>query len=390
MKKPFLDLDSSRVVTILVKMTGLHFERKEGCLPNAFAMAKLTLLFIASAVRTLEKMAHSFGFFNKTLHSNETVDLVVTLQSLGSNFQSFFSLVIIICWQWEGGFLRLKRKVLTLECDGKSSYSKLKPWLYILPGAVMLSEIFMLMYIIWFSTLSVKFYVANNDYLTLSYILIYRNALVLHGVFVGHVALCIFMISMCSLTIELSTLNQEFRELIKARKYMKADKNFIESRTQALCQEYCRRRKKVSDADYIFRTYTFFMIPIWLSTTIFVPITLLRVQWSVQLVFILKRLHDALRSIVHLYGLCVYPAQLRRTHDILSIYLSEWIDPTDKFSGMIKNLSDNIAQSNIGITVGGMTVMTKPMILTCLSVILPYIVLCLQLRIGTSSGATYQ
>ncbi|KAI1723111.1 hypothetical protein Ddc_07306 [Ditylenchus destructor] len=125
------------------------------------------------------------------------------------------------------------------------------------------------------------------------------------------------------------------------------------------------------------------MIAIWLPTTIFAPIAILRAGGSVNLIF---RIHDIMRSAFHLYGLCIFPAQLyseiRATHDFLSDEFAQWVEVDQECYRLMKSFADSIGQSSVGITVGGMTVITKPMILTCLSMIVPYVVLCLQLHMS--------
>ncbi|KAI1700385.1 hypothetical protein Ddc_18101 [Ditylenchus destructor] len=77
---------------------------------------------------------------------------------------------------------------------------------------------------------------------------------------------------------------------------------------------------------------------------------------------------------------------LKATLDILNRHIPNWIEENRETTRVIKIFTNSIAQSNVGITVGGMTVITKSMILTCLSLVVPYTLLCLQLKIGSQNG----
>ncbi|KAI1693026.1 hypothetical protein DdX_20886 [Ditylenchus destructor] len=130
------------------------------------------------------------------------------------------------------------------------------------------------------------------------------------------------------------------------------------------------------------------MIAVWLPTTIFAPVALLRTEISFHIIF---RVYDFARSIFHFYGLCVLPAQVYTQSEKTTIILNNEIcmrvgSPrhSQKLIPILKTFAEGIVQTYSGITVGGMIVIKKSTILTCLSVMVPYVVLFLQLHIGTT------
>ncbi|KAI1717513.1 CBR-GUR-4 protein [Ditylenchus destructor] len=246
---------------------------------------------------------------------------------------------------------------------------------------IAVSILIALSYVVWVSS-QIVIQLWKRNIVQMIYILVVKNLFMLHGVLIDQVALCIFMITMRSLTIELEHFNQELKQFFKAaNEPMNARKNAIG--IVFYCKNYSDLVKKVRKADRIFNGYIFVMVAIWLPITIFAPISLAKIRLSFDLIF---RVNDLFRCAYHLCGLCIIPAQvytqLRATNAVLNNKVSKWIDIDKNSRDLVKVFTDSVAQSNVGITMGGMTIIRSSMILTCLSMIIPYVVLCFQLRIG--------
>ncbi|KAI1700474.1 hypothetical protein DdX_16685 [Ditylenchus destructor] len=180
---------------------------------------------------------------------------------------------------------------------------------------------------------------------------------------------------MASLIIELSEFNSQLDEEFTVNQL---EEGKVITAPQVLTR--FKRYTHLTEKLYIFAT-----LACSLSTGIIAPIKLFNAEWNIALLF---HIHDTVPY--KLSFLCLLPAQvftqLKVTHDILSRQIPNWIDKNEDVTRTIKRFTDFVAQSSAGITVGGMTVITKSMILTCFSLIVPYIVLCLQLKGGNQNG----
>ncbi|KAI1732496.1 hypothetical protein Ddc_01365 [Ditylenchus destructor] len=190
------------------------------------------------------------------------------------------------------------------------------------------------------------------------------------------------MVTMRSLTTELKQVYREFDEIFGRVELKDAEKQA--ERFLAVCNGYSNTVDKVHMADRIFSMFTFVMIAIWLPTTIFAPVAFLHTEWSIYLIF---RMYDVFRTIFHLFGLCIIPAQIYSEHQqiiiLINCQVTKRIGMEDKLTSLMKTFGKSIVHTNVCITVGGMVIIRKSMILTCLSMIVPYVVLFLQLHIGT-------
>ncbi|KAI1710252.1 7tm chemosensory receptor domain-containing protein [Ditylenchus destructor] len=216
-----------------------------------------------------------------------------------------------------------------------------------------------------------------------------RTIFIVQYALVENATFCIFLVSMASLVIELSEfnsqLNQEFT--LNRPSEIKDGKTISAPQVLTYFKSYTHLTEKVGRVDRIFNLYIFAMIACTLPTAIFAPVNLIHSQLDIHLLF---NIHGVVCSIYRLCGLCLLPAQvftqLKSTHSILNLQIPIWNDENKDIARTITNFANSIAQSSAGITVGGMALITKSMILTCLSMIMTYILLCLQLRIGSQNG----
>ncbi|KAI1710251.1 7tm chemosensory receptor domain-containing protein [Ditylenchus destructor] len=216
-----------------------------------------------------------------------------------------------------------------------------------------------------------------------------RAIFIVQYALVENATFCIFVVSMASLVIELSEFNSQLNQEFTLNRPSKNKdcKTISASQVLTYFKSYTHLTEKVGRVDHVFNLYIFAMIACSLPTAIFAPVNLIHSEWDVELLF---NIHGVVCSGYRLCGLCLLPAQvftqLKSTHSILNLQIPYWNDENKDIAGTIKDFANSIAQSNAGITVGGITVITKSMILTCLSMIMTYILLCLQLRIGSQNG----
>ncbi|KAI1710256.1 GUstatory Receptor family [Ditylenchus destructor] len=312
-----------------------------------------------------------------------------TIELLGWHSQSFFSIVFLIYWQWSGALEVLSEKVLLKES------ARLKRWFRILRILILVS-----MFIIMCNvTYNVLIFIENQTCIgtelsiiecALLTINVFGQLFKIHYVIVVNVAFCIFVVSMASLIMELSEFNSKLNEEFAATQ-SQLEEGTVITAPQVLIRFkfYTHLTDKVGRVDNIFNLYIFATIACSLSTAIIAPIKLFHADWHIALLF---RIHDTIPY--KLCGLCLLPAQVftqvKATHDILSRQIPNWIEKNEEVARTIKRFTDFVAQSNAGITVGGMIVITKSLILTCLYLIVPNIVLCLQLKAGNQNETQSQ
>ncbi|KAI1731347.1 trypsin inhibitor like cysteine rich domain-containing protein [Ditylenchus destructor] len=141
---------------------------------------------------------------------------------------------------------------------------------------------------------------------------------------------------------------------------------------------------KVLTADKILNMYTLIMTAVGIPSTIFALLTLIR---RTTLIGVIYSISDLLCCISHLFGLCIIPARINTQFTAMKNQLNRnamvWTHPDYQIRYTAKTIVDNISQSDVGITLGGYKVITSSLIFTYCSLIIPYVVLCLKIQMGT-------
>ncbi|KAI1731059.1 hypothetical protein Ddc_03785 [Ditylenchus destructor] len=141
--------------------------------------------------------------------------------------------------------------------------------------------------------------------------------------------------------------------------------------------------RKIRDADKIFQIYVLFMVATGIPISIFALISVVRIprDWS-QWLYAAK---DVCCCIVHLLGFTLIPARLYAEYNAVqryivcsSAHLAKVAD--QKLNSIV--LSFIPTQVKIGISLGGLIVITKPFIFQCVSILIPYLILSLQNNLG--------
>ncbi|KAI1712979.1 hypothetical protein Ddc_12205 [Ditylenchus destructor] len=188
-----------------------------------------------------------------------------------------------------GSIRKIEDRVLMSKDKHGGNYNRLKLWIYYFPCIIALSLAVPCVYVGWRSNKAIN-ELWGHDNVKLVYVLVVKTGFILYGVFIGHVPLYIFMITVWSLNIEFLESNRRFKESQKT--------------TIILNNEICMR-----------------------------------------------------------------VGSSRHSQNLIPI---------------LKTFAESIVQTHSGITVGGMVVIRKSTVLTCLSILVPYVVLFLQLHIGTT------
>ncbi|KAI1707760.1 trehalose receptor domain-containing protein [Ditylenchus destructor] len=97
--------------------------------------------------------------------------------------------------------------------------------------------------------------------------------------------------------------------------------------------------------------------------------------------------------VVHLVVLTVLPSQVhtefKEAQKILYRKTSIW-NKYDSWTFQIgRSFAEKISSWHVGISFGGFTVITKSLVLSCISLMVPYVLLCIQMHIGADNTLHY-
>ncbi|KAI1701525.1 GUstatory Receptor family [Ditylenchus destructor] len=163
-----------------------------------------------------------------------------------------------------------------------------------------------------------------------------------YGVFVWNIILCFFVIVMKCISLELKEFNRSL------------------------------------DKFYILLT-----MAVGTPTTIFAIIVMLRRKTWVGMFF---SIHDVICCTTHLIGFTIVPAKIHSEYHSVRTQLcrncSLWQQYDAKLYHITLMFIDHITQANAGISLGGLVVIRKSLLFTCVSLVTPYVVLSLQLNVG--------
>ncbi|KAI1698084.1 GUstatory Receptor family [Ditylenchus destructor] len=287
---------------------------------------------------------------NHSINPMEGVDLEY-LVMCGWQFQSVMSMTFLLYWQYHG----VTKFIIEHIVVSKTREGKFCP-VYALLRRTMIR--WLMVAILMTSCFGATICVDNVQKILLSGKSVFEPMLGLHpldflyrtiaiyGIGVWNFVLCFFVVVIRSLSLELREFNRVFAD-----------------------------------------SYTFAMMAVGTPMTIFALITLIRRKSWMGLLY---SVHDVICCTVHLIGFTVVPAgiytEFRAIQTQLYKNTSIWKEYNLKLYQIARMFTENVSQSDIGISIGGFITITKSLVLTCLSLVIPYVILCLQLNIGASNS----
>uniref|UniRef100_A0A915E261 Gustatory receptor n=1 Tax=Ditylenchus dipsaci TaxID=166011 RepID=A0A915E261_9BILA len=211
-----------------------------------------------------------------------------------------------------------------------------------------------------------------------------HSAICAYGFCVTNIVLCAFIVVTKSIALELDRFNRIFPKMCIPSASTSA--NLLKSMAT-----HNQLAEKISKADKIFQGYLMSMMAILSPAIIISFITLLRREdW----LGVLYSLNDILCCSFQLFALTYNPAQIytkfRAARDQVHKISANLIEYDMKACQIAQIFANNVAHSHVGFSLGGHTVITKSLILTMMSLVFPYVILCLQLNLGTTFYTFYQ
>ncbi|KAI1699219.1 GUstatory Receptor family [Ditylenchus destructor] len=204
-----------------------------------------------------------------------------------------------------------------------------------------------------------------------------------YGVFVWNIVLCFFVIVMKCLSLELKEFNRSLDKLLHEDQPIPWSTSRLSTNLMVAFDVHKRLAKKIRRADNIFQFYILLTMAVGTPTTIFAIIVMLRRKTWVGMFF---SIHDVICCTTHLIGFTIVPAQIHSEYHSVRTQLcrnsSLWQQYDAKLYHITLMFIDHITQANAGISLGGLVVIRKSLLFTCVSLVTPYVVLSLQLNVG--------
>uniref|UniRef100_A0A915CYW3 Gustatory receptor n=1 Tax=Ditylenchus dipsaci TaxID=166011 RepID=A0A915CYW3_9BILA len=160
---------------------------------------------------------------------------------------------------------------------------------------------------------------------------------------------------------------------------------------EKICEELAEKytthvelAKRLRVVDSTFEVYTFAMVGTNIPTTIFTLLSFFLALQSSCWLNILFALPDVMFCLFELIGLTAGPAKvhaaIREVESIVYGNLRIWYPFNDKLYQIAGIFIAHANQSNLGITLWGFAVVTKPLILTTMSLTITYLTFLLQVQ----------
>ncbi|CAD5210005.1 unnamed protein product [Bursaphelenchus okinawaensis] len=147
--------------------------------------------------------------------------------------------------------------------------------------------------------------------------------------------------------------------------------------------EHVRIGKMIRQADKTFEVYTFLMLGTNIPTTIFTLLSLFHSMDSGCFELIMG-LPDLLFCVLEICSLTLHPARvfssIRYTEAIVYANKNIWVPFNSKVYQVAQMFVNHCNQNTLGISLWGFAVVTKPLILTTISLTLTYLTLLLEMN----------
>uniref|UniRef100_A0AC35FKA9 Gustatory receptor n=2 Tax=Panagrolaimus sp. PS1159 TaxID=55785 RepID=A0AC35FKA9_9BILA len=200
-----------------------------------------------------------------------------------------------------------------------------------------------------------------------------------YGFFIWNVVLTFYVIVSIVAYAKLNEFNEELKNIGKKDHHT----DVIRFELMQMFMKHIENGKMIRTIDNTFEVYTFIMIGTNIPTTVFSLLSFFKAlsdEW-----FIIIIIGPAIFfCLVELFNLTAVPAMLHQAINQVEklIYRNSCIwDPYDeKIYQIALTLVTHVRQANLGISLWGFAVVSKPLILTTISLITTYLALILQLH----------
>ncbi|KAI1710703.1 GUstatory Receptor family [Ditylenchus destructor] len=353
------------VTQVLLKLTGLYFAEHPHhklyangpiailkCWRCWLTVTRSTLLCCAMAYVL---MSNIFRTVKQSLIKETSSWNVEGTMFQGWMLQSLLSMIFTVYWQWSGSIRVIQKRALA-------------------------------------PTSGARYFVRIGNYGPEFWHYLTRNIVSILGHFVWNLSFCYFVMLIRSITRELKYFNAQFKQMLDdSEKTSQSNPEGLANQLLLSLTSHNKLAEKIIEVDKIFQTYTFLMTAIATPQTIFALLLLIRRQTWLGLCYSVIEL---VLCMAHLIGLTVIPAQIYTEFRMVHIHLywasSVWSKEFDlKVYQIVRLFTESVNHSDVGISLGGFILITKSLVLTCLSVIIPYVLLCVQMQFGSDQTLNF-
>ncbi|CAJ0572344.1 unnamed protein product, partial [Mesorhabditis spiculigera] len=167
------------------------------------------------------------------------------------------------------------------------------------------------------------------------------------------------------------------RKLISLRAFDRMD---MRVKLETLIRHHSTIHRAVRELDSIYQIYAFFVIAITIPATLFVMLMIFSRQNALEIILSLPALAFCLYEY---YGI-MYPArlheELNRSKATLCMNHHVWVPYEKGVNKLAQTLVMHVEQANLGISLWGFAIVTKPLILTTVSVLMTCLAFLMELR----------
>ncbi|KAI1707763.1 CBR-GUR-4 protein [Ditylenchus destructor] len=319
------------VIVFLIKVTGLYFAHLNKNTSKCIWFLTLMRVILLCVGLFFVLVRNLYRSINNFIYTAEKWNVETTMLH-GWLFQSLLSMFFFIHWQKNGSLSLIRSKILGKGRQKNEMYKRLTRD----------SRVFM------FITLATTVFFAGN---TLSTIILSHFS---HRQY----------------------LNDALNSNDRARNV-----------PDFLMKSFSRHNEiaeKIQMADDIFKVYTFLMTVMGTTQSIMALLILIRRETWLGVYY---SVIEMAICVVHLIGLTVVPAEVyTEFHEAQTVLYRKtpmWKNYDIKTYQIARSFTEKLARLHVGISFGGFTVITKSLILTCISLIVPYVLLCVQMQVGS-------
>ncbi|TKR89339.1 hypothetical protein L596_013460 [Steinernema carpocapsae] len=334
--------------------------------------------FIGSVI-ALAIYQTAYTFFYVFRHADYSAMTALTIVELNWSFQAILSTFFILHWKSKNYFRDLLQ--VTHKVNKSASHEEAKTWIYFvlkitlgLSITVFIVALFTIFsgYSEYTSMLDTKAMMGYGS----------EKLIPLH-IFIFAYTFIVWIDCMSHYT--MYTIMVYFESEYFNRQLATVGKNGRETGEELLefYLKHCQLANVIYQLDRTFEVYTFAMIGSNIPTTIFSLLAFfmnLRVSW-VAAVFTFP---SCIVCVMSLIGLTAVPAKLHasvaRVEKILYSNKSIWTPFCEKTYQIAQVFITHVNQTNLGVSVWGFAVVSKPLILTTISATITYLSFILQLK----------
>ncbi|KAI1707747.1 CBR-GUR-5 protein [Ditylenchus destructor] len=379
-----LSSDPTRIMHKMVKVTGLYYlddsvEIELRRFRKCIVFSRVGILFMANVFFTMLVLARVF--LNMTLMTWNRFDLEYLLLT-SWQIQSFLSVLFFMQYQ-RNGSMSFIFDVIRKNAHHRSLRKSTVQYATI----CILMSIFFVMIMCFLIGLRMNANTIKQAWLGLHRYDFLYTVIRMYGFAVRNVVFCLFMVAVRAITVELERYNADFEQHFRQPASVISGGHVLSNYLVNSLLSHNELSENILRIDKIFQTYTIFMMVLGTPTTIFTLIILIHRKPTAAAIFTSSV--ELLLCTIHLIGLTIIPAQVYSQARQVSEYIHRnkviWSSCDTKVYQLANAFMTSVHQSNVGITIGSYVTITKSLILKFTSFAIPYIILCLQLRIGAES-----